>query len=289
MSRRGFALFTTLWLIMVVSAVAGVALVVAGPATAAGRNRILLVRGAWAAEACGEILLARFEDGAAVRAVDTTDLGQGVWCRAEIQDAGGRLDLNLASPAELRALFGSDTLADAVLDWRDPDTLARPLGAEAGWYRDRGRRLPRDGAFADLSELALVRGLDGNAASALKTVLTVRGGGRVDLNAAPRAVLAALPGMDPAAVAMVLDSQRSGPRIGSSDDLLARLPSRSRQSVLEHYQEFTAAATFTPARIVVRVEGGIRGMPVVSAARLDVVPTKGRLAVIRREAIPCGR
>ena len=283
-SGRGFALLTVLWLVATLSALAAASLVVARQGAGASRNRIALVRGAWAREACAEILLARYAEAAAVTPVDTTDLGRGVWCRAAVEDAGGKLDLNRASREMLHALLASDSLTDALLDWRDADDIPRHAGAEAEWYGAQGRRLPRNGPFAHVSELALVRGFDAAAMAMLREMVTVGGSAQMDVNAAAPAVLATLPGFGAEAVARVARRRAEGRPIRSAEELLSLLSPEARHSLLARYQDFSLAAGFAPSRVVVRVEGAVRGMPAVSAARLTVVPTPGRLAVIRRQA-----
>jgi len=285
MSRRGFALLTVLWLLAALTALAAGALALAGQGAAASRNRIVLLRASWAAEACAEILQGRYAERGDVEPVDSTDLGAGVWCRAEVEDAGGRLDLNRASPEQLRLLLGADSLADAVLDWRDPDEVPRQRGAEAAWYRVQGRRLPRDSAFASVAELVFVRGLDSARVAMLAPALTVRGSGRVDLNAASAEVLAAMPGLDPPAVRAVLALRAAGRRLGSPEDLLARLDLRSRAALMGRYQEFLVAAAFRPDQVTVRAEGGVRGRLPIQALRLTLVPASGRLAVVGREVV----
>jgi hypothetical protein len=52
------------------------------------------------------------------------------------------------------------SIADALLDWIDPDSQPRPLGAEADYYRGLGLPYgPRNGVPQCLEELLLVRGV----------------------------------------------------------------------------------------------------------------------------------
>jgi hypothetical protein len=247
------------------------------------RNRILLVRAGWARNACEEIVLARYVAQGRVPRLDSTDLGSGVWCDARVEEAGTRLDLNRASPEALRTLLG-DSLADAVLDWRDPDDVARPLGAEGDWYRAQRRVLPRNAPLGDVAELRLVRGFDSATVQRLEPLLTTSGDVEVDLNAAPRAVLATLPGLDAAAIATIVARRGSAP-IRSTDELLTVLPQASRAAVLERYQEFAGRAVYAPSRVVLRVRGAAGRPARASEERLTVVPAPGRLAVIRREIL----
>jgi type II secretory pathway component PulK len=284
MSRRGFALLTVLWLVAALGAATATALLVARLGANTSRNRIILARADWAREACGEILLARYANDPTVRLVDTVDLGRGTWCRAELEDVAARLDVNAASAESLRRLLANDSLADALLDWRDPDDLARPHGAEAAWYRERGRRAPRNGPLADVGELMLVRGFDSALVSSLSRLLAVRGGGRLDLNAVRPELLPLVPGMGPEAAEVVLRRRMEGRPLRSTDELLSLVSPSARERVLAEYQEFTAMATYAPSRMVAALEGGVHGAAPMSRARLIVIPAAGRLAVVQREA-----
>jgi general secretion pathway protein K len=288
MTRRGFALLTVLWLIAGLGAITAASLALARVGAGVSRNRILLIRAAWARNACEEILLARYAERRRVGPLDSTDLGGGVWCAAAVEEAGTRLDLNRAAPEALGQLLGNDSLADALLDWRDPDDVSRPHGAEREWYAGRGRRTPRNGPFADPAELRWVRGFDSATVQRLEPLLTTSGEVTVDLNAAPAAVLASLPGLDAQAVAMILGRRASVPW-QSSDELLALLSHQSRATLLNRYQEFAGhaaygrSAAYGPSRVVLRVHGAAGRPALVAGERLTVIPVPGRLAVIRRE------
>src|SRR5438309_1525238 len=60
MSRRGFALLAVLWTLTAITMLTGAAMAVARLGSTTTRNRVLLARAAWAREACGEILQARY-------------------------------------------------------------------------------------------------------------------------------------------------------------------------------------------------------------------------------------
>jgi general secretion pathway protein K len=282
MNRRGFVLITVLWVVAALSAVAGLTLAVARTGAETTRNRGALTRGAWAREACAEILLARYARDPGIRALDTVDLGRGTWCTAELSDPAARVDLNEAPPEALRRIIGKDTLTDALLDWRDPDDLERPLGAERAWYRTANRRPPRNGPLAAIEELLLVRGFDSATVAKVASLLTVEGAGGINLNAAPRQVLETLPGLGPEGVSVVLARRAGGETIAGSDHLISVLSPAGRMALLRDYQEFTRRAAYSPSRFVATVEGGVRGMAPVSRATITLVPAVGRLAVIRR-------
>jgi general secretion pathway protein K len=283
-SRRGFALLTALWLIVAFAALTGTALLAVREDLAASRNRIVLLRADWAREGCADIVLARYRADRPVASLDTVELGRGAWCRAVVEDPSARLDVNLADSAALRAILGSDSLVGALLDWRDTDTVVRPLGAEAGWYRLHGGATPRNGPLAAIAELGLVRGFDSGTLARVAPLLTVRGGGRINLNAAPLDVLATLPGFDPAALEATAFHRRIGQRWTSVDQLIGSLPPAEQARILARRQELVAATTTEAPELVATVEGGVRGYPLRSTAVLTLVPTPTRLAVIRRES-----
>jgi general secretion pathway protein K len=280
-NHRGFALLTVLWMIAGLSAIAAGSLSLARVGAGASRNRILLLRAGWARNACEEIALGRYAAQRRISPLDSTDLGGRVWCDADVEEAGTRLDLNRASPDALRALLG-DSLADAVLDWRDTDDLQRPFGAEAEWYRAHGRVPPRNGSLASVDELRLLRGFDSATVRRVAPFLTTSGQILLDLNAAPPEVLATLPGLDATGVALIA-ARRGLVPLRDADQLLALLPESSRAGLLGRYQEFTARAAYAPGRVVLRVRGAAGSPALVSAERLTVVPAMDRLAVIRRE------
>ena len=93
-------------------------------------------------------------------------------------------------------------LAAAILDWRDADTRARPLGAEDPDYRAAGlERGAGDRAFLSIDELELVLGMPRGLVERLRPVVTVHTRSpKIDPRTAPRLALLAIPGLDPARV-----------------------------------------------------------------------------------------
>ncbi len=277
-------MLTVLWLLATLGAVGAVSLGIARLGADASRNRIVLTRALWAREACADIALARYAERGAVTGLDTVDLGRGTWCRAAVEDAAERVDLNRAPRETLLTLLGSDSLTDALLDWRDPDDAPREHGAEGEWYRAHGRRLPRNGRLADVAELGFVRGFDSERVAGLSRILTVRGARQVDVNAAAPELLAALPGLDAESVALLLRRRQAGQRFRSSDELLSSLSPAARRTFLSRFQDYSLQAEYTPSRVMLRVEAGVRGEGPVSTVRLTTVPLANRLAIVRREA-----
>lgn len=259
MSRRGFALFTVLWVITALSVLAGTGLIKARLGSETTRNRILLARAAWAREACIEILQARFATDATVRAVGPVDLGRGTWCRARLEDPAAKLNVNTADRATLAALLRTlgerETLADSIVHRR------------------------RQAPLYDLAEV--IRG--SALAQRLAPFFTTRGTGVVNVNAAPSEIIEILPGAT-RETAFVITSRRGARALRSADDLAAVLSRSARAALLNSYAEFVRAAVFDPPQLVAAVEGGIVNTPIQARVTLTMVPIPGRLAVIRRES-----
>lgn len=152
----------------------------------------------------------------------TADTGGGRY-RVRISDEAGKIPINGltdASGVVLRKLLldrgiakeQADVIVDSLLDWRDADDLHRLNGAESDYYLSLAkpyRAANRD--FESLEELILVRGITPEvlygtgAGTGIIPFLTVHGKtGRIDLNAAPKEVLEALPGIDAAAVERII-------------------------------------------------------------------------------------
>jgi general secretion pathway protein K len=282
MTERGFALLAVLWVVTAATALVGAVVAVAQLGSATTRNRVLLTRAAWAREACVEILLARYAQSPAERHIDRVDLGRGTWCDVSVDDPSAKLNVNLADQAAIVSVLqtvvrrGSavDSLVDALLDWRDPDTIPRPFGEESS--------ANRNGPLADVAELHDVRGFSDALLARLSGLLTTRGTGAINVNAAPRAVLATLPGIGAEGVENVLRHRGIAPLI-NADGLVGLLSPASRTTLLASYPEFVRTAVFTPPQLVAVVTGGVGGTPITASVTLTLVPVAGRLAVIRRE------
>lgn len=131
--------------------------------------------------------------------------------RIRLYSENGKVDLNGAPEALILGLVtalaeseGNESaspptaVANAILDWRDPDQRTRPDGAEDAHYRAQGRRFAsRDGAFLSVSELNQVLGVDAVTYARLAPLVTVYSWApQVDPMTAPRTVLRAVPGLD---------------------------------------------------------------------------------------------
>jgi general secretion pathway protein K len=130
---------------------------------------------------------------------------EGVAVRVEMRDESAKIDINTASDALLRGLLVSSGLAeddanrllDAILDWRDPDSLKRPNGAEEADYRAAGLSYrPGNAPFQATEELQLVLGMRPEIYRRIAPSLTVysRQPG-INPQVASREVLLAIPGI----------------------------------------------------------------------------------------------
>lgn len=163
----------------------------------------------------------------AARATDS--LPNGARYGLEVRDATARLNLNAAAEPELRAFFrrwirderALSILVHSLLDWRDEDDLARAQGAEADYYR----QLPtpyaiRNGPLLSVEELLLVRGMTPELLREIEPLVTMLPLTelRVNLNAAPVEVLAAVPGFSPELAERVAARRlRAGPVLSAAE------------------------------------------------------------------------
>jgi general secretion pathway protein K len=129
----------------------------------------------------------------------------GAHVRVELTDESGKIDINSADDQLLQALFesvGVDPvhaieLSDALQDFRDPDDIPRPQGAEAATYKSLGLPYaPRNQPFDTVSEVQQVLGMNYQLYSKIEPAITIYSGGqRPNPAYAPLEVLMALPGM----------------------------------------------------------------------------------------------
>ncbi len=128
--------------------------------------------------------------------------GQGILYRVIPETSF--VSLNVASAEILEVLLsavaqeGEDTvsLAAAIIDWRDPDNITLPNGAEGEEYESLGLSyLPRDGPFQSLEELSRVRGMSRSLLEKLEPYVSVFSNNPVvDLQYAPEKLVEILDG-----------------------------------------------------------------------------------------------
>jgi len=132
----------------------------------------------------------------------------------------GRIDLNFAPKQLLAGLFtvlgsepeAAEDFADRIIAWRTP--ASGSADSEAFLYRTAGKSYgPRHGPFQHVNELGLVLSLTPDVVDRALPYLTVYSGQpEVNvLNAAPE-VLAALPGVAPGRIELLLAQREGAPR-----------------------------------------------------------------------------
>ena len=294
MRRRregGFALVAVLWILVLVGAIAGALLADARAERRGAANARVTTQARWAARAGlaralyqVDTTLTRSATGFALGADSGTALPfvefavAGVAVRVVALDARARVNLNLADASQLRRLLvalGVDSregssLANAVLDWRDPDQVRRPNGAEVGDYAAlRPPSRPKDAPFDAVDELATVLGMTPSIYHRVASHLTVAGDGRVNANSAPAPVLLTLPGMDAEAAAVVVSRRQKGP-YRNVFELVASLPREAQERIQADMGTFTDRVAFGPREIEIVVTARAPGTPVGARFRARV-------------------
>ncbi|HEX6369724.1 MAG TPA: hypothetical protein VF006_12465 [Longimicrobium sp.] len=188
--------------------------------------------------------------------------------RVQLRDAGAALHLNRAGEDELRRLLqalrvdagAADRIAQAAADWRDADALRRPRGAERAEYlREGASVLPSNQPFRAVAELRHVRGMTDEIFRRVSPYLTIRGSGQVNLSAAPREVLLALPGMTEESVALLLRMQRAGTPLPSPAELGGHLSPGARSLYQRDLPRLMSRATTETREVEIRSSGWVSG------------------------------
>ncbi|HLK83423.1 MAG TPA: type II secretion system protein GspK [Xanthobacteraceae bacterium] len=132
----------------------------------------------------------------------------------------GRIDLNFAPKQLLVGLFtvlgydqeAAEDFADRIIAWRTP--ASGVADSEAFLYRTAGKSYgPRRGPFQHVNELGLVLGMTPDLVERALPYLTVYSGqAEVNVFEAAPEVLAALPGLTPARIQLLLAQREGAPQ-----------------------------------------------------------------------------
>ncbi len=210
----------------------------------------------------------------------------GAHWRLAIEDAGTTLDLNRTEEEGLRRLMlalrvdadRADRVAQSIADWRDADDSHRPRGAEREWYETAGRAVfPRNGPFQEIAELRHVRGVSEELYDRIAPYLSVRGAGRVNLLAAPRPVLLALPGIGEEAVRALERRRRERRPLPAIASLGDDLSPAARERFAATLPRLTAMTTTETTAVRVTSVGLVDGSSV--RVRADALIVRVRSAV----------
>ncbi len=163
----------------------------------------------------------------------------------EVVPSAGLVDVNVASRELLETLLqrvghlspGEATvLTSRIRDFIDPDDTPDPLGgAERAQYAAAGQPIgPRNASLDDLSDLRFVLGMTGELYAAISPFLGLNGQQRIDINAAPPALVDALsgqPGLGAGIQAAPPEMRAGALPAGASGNLFASAGVQSAQSV----------------------------------------------------------
>jgi general secretion pathway protein K len=295
-ARRGFALITVLWVMSILAVLAVEFAASARTTRVAAGNARTDARARWGARA-GFARLTELLDRKVARNLAGYDLAahgdtavpgiqyelDGATVRAFALDARARINVNRADAPTLARLFelaglpssAADSLADAVLDWRDRDDFRRPRGAEAAEYRTRRPpTLPGNAPFAELEELRSVWGMSPERYARVSPYLGVAGDGRVGVNSASIEVLQTLPGMDEAGAQAIVARRARAPFRGIFD-LLPALPQPARSRVQANLGIAVDRMAFAPRELELRVEAVVAGAGARAELRANAVLAGG--------------
>jgi len=281
-ARRGFALLTSVWLMVVIAAVSLNVALLARARRLATANALDGVRARAAAlagleQARGRLtraLLAARHDALAdpwraIAATASTDLGVARYA-VSLRDDASALDVNRASDEMLTRLFiacGADDVpaqrtAARIADWRDADQHRRTAGAEREDYLAIGARtLPADADVRALDELDDVMEIPPAAWRCAREHLVVDGVGVVNPNTAPVEVLQALPGVSPRAAAAMLEARAGGGRFRDFRELAAALPPSFRGALNREAVVLQRLLTYETSAVRVVSEASLDGSP----------------------------
>jgi len=199
-----------------------------------------------------------------------------------VYDLGASIDINQADEQLQRQFFAqgmrvdaarAERIAFAIMDWRDEDEIPLVNGAEREQYLRAGAPvLPTNRPFAEIDELRHVMGMTEDLFLDVRPYLRLTGTDDINVNAAPEAVLLALPGMTPAAATELLRRRDAGEFPEDEDDLMDMLPSGPRDELDRNENAFERVTTYTTNEVEIISEGWVEGSPI--RARLRVILTR---------------
>lgn len=127
--------------------------------------------------------------------------------RIRIMSEFGKIDINSATAQLLHHVLqlapletqAQQELENAILDWRDEDETTRPFGAEKPEYKAaKLSYAPRNKPFRSFEELQMLKGMNANVFAWMQKIFTIYAAGQteVEVNTSSREVLNVLPEID---------------------------------------------------------------------------------------------
>jgi len=278
-SKRGIALVIVLWVLVLLSAVALSFTTVTkteGLATFAFKNDVenkYLAEGGLQ-RGIMEIFYrslnknqTKIIEGQEVLQTDGTTyygkIGGGSYA-LKLTDESGKININTLTDANSFFLVNlliylgvedktASTITDSILDWKDADELHRLNGAESDYYLSLDNPYKAKNARLDtIEEMLLIKGMtseilygDGKKPGLISFVTVHSNINRINVNAAPKAILMSLPGMTEN-IAATLIAARASRFLNSTDiqEIMGAIyPSMSSYLSLEDSRIFTVQAT----------------------------------------------
>jgi general secretion pathway protein K len=167
-------------------------------------------------------------EGSEVWKIDGTpysaQIGDGHYI-VRVTDESGKVDINTVSDVVLKNLLvnlgiqgeEADTIVDSIMDWKDPDNLHRLHGAESDYYMSLPNPYKaKDANFDTLEELLLVKGItpeilygDSKKIGIINFLTVNSKMNRININAAPKEVLMAIPGVTPELADAIIEYRKT--------------------------------------------------------------------------------
>ena len=231
-AQRGVALVLVLWITVMLTVIGGTLAYSMRGEVVAARNAVSLAQARTLAD--GAVDRAVFE---LLRPRTTEawkpDGTERRWTDGDAQiavvaaDESAKIDINAAQEPLLKGLLTTigeaddataSALVDAIVDWRDPDELRRPNGAEAPDYRAANSKyVPSNRRFESVGELSRVLGMTPALFARIAPAITIYSSqAGINPMTASRAVLLALPNATPESVDQFI--------LQRADALAANLP-----------------------------------------------------------------
>lgn len=185
------------------------------------------------------------------------EMGNGFY-NVSITDESGKVDINTASEVILKNILinsgikdeDADIIVDSIMDWKDADDLHRLHGAESDYYMSLPNPYKAKNAnFDTVEELLMVKGVSSGllygsgGKKGIIDILTVNSKNRlININAAPREVLTAIPGVTPEIADSIL-SQRMVKEIKNMQEVQGI--SSETAAMMSQYVRTDGSNTFT--------------------------------------------
>ncbi len=182
-SQKGVALIAVLWVVAFLATIASTVAHQSRTSLQMTKNRIEQLKLEQAAESAILISIARKINSPSQQIIQTENNEfNGVAVEVSAFDESGKVDLNTVPAEVLRSLMteiglddeNSFRVTNAILDWRDEDSLVRASGAEDQDYMAAGYAYgSKDADFERIEELQLVYGMTAKLYGALLPHVTV--------------------------------------------------------------------------------------------------------------------